>query len=128
MKWSWRIGTVAGIGVYIHATFLLILGWVVLSHWIQGHTAAATAGGVLFTLALFGCVLLHEFGHALMAKKYGIRTRDITYITGGAVCGKWWRGDWFGTQEGFGVVTLRGNKVEWDYQGYGWTARRPEGE
>ena len=57
-----------------------------------------------------------------------IRTRDITYITGGAVCGKWWRGDWFGTQEGFGVVTLRGNKVEWDYQGYGWTARRPEGE
>jgi Zn-dependent protease len=80
MKWSWRIGSFAGIGVYIHATFLLILGWVVLSHWLQGQTAAATAGGVLFTLALFGCVLLHEFGHALMAKKYGIRTRDITLL------------------------------------------------
>lgn len=85
MKWSWRLGTVAGIGVYIHATFLLILGWVVLSHWLQGHTAAATAGGVLFTLALFGCVLLHEFGHALMAKKYGIRTRDITLLPIGGV-------------------------------------------
>lgn len=85
MKWSWRIGTVAGIGVYIHATFLLILGWVVLSHWFRGHTAAATVGGVLFTLALFGCVLLHEFGHALMAKKYGIRTRDITLLPIGGV-------------------------------------------
>ena len=57
-----------------------------------------------------------------------IRTRGITFITGGAVCGKWWRGDWFGTKEGFGVVTLRGNKVEWEYRDYGWTARRPEGE
>ncbi len=57
-----------------------------------------------------------------------IRTRGIMFITGGAVCGRWWRGDWFGTKEGFGVVTLRGNEVEWDYKGYGWTARRPAGE
>ncbi len=75
----------AGIGVYIHATFLLILGWVVLSHWLQGHTVAATVAGVVFMLALFGCILLHEFGHALMAKKYGIRTRDITLLPIGGV-------------------------------------------
>ncbi len=85
MKWSWRIGSFAGIGVYIHATFLLILGWVVLSHWLQGHTVAATVAGVVFMLALFGCILLHEFGHALMAKKYGIRTRDITLLPIGGV-------------------------------------------
>jgi 3',5'-cyclic-AMP phosphodiesterase len=54
-----------------------------------------------------------------------VRTRGITFITGGAVCGKWWRGDWHGTKEGFGVVTLRGNNVDWEYLDYGWAARRP---
>jgi 3',5'-cyclic-AMP phosphodiesterase len=54
-----------------------------------------------------------------------MRTRGITFITGGAVCGKWWRGDWLGTKEGFGVVTLRGNHVDWEYKDYGWTSRRP---
>lgn len=54
-----------------------------------------------------------------------MRTRGITFITGGAVCGKWWRGDWFGTKEGFGIVTLQGNQVDWEYKDYGWTARRP---
>jgi Icc protein len=57
-----------------------------------------------------------------------IRTRGITFITGGAVCGKWWRGDWQGTKEGFGVVTLRGNRVDWEYKDYGWVARRPANE
>ena len=54
-----------------------------------------------------------------------MRTRDITFVTGGAICGKWWRGDWMGTKAGFGVVTLRGNDVNWEYKDYGWTARRP---
>ena len=57
-----------------------------------------------------------------------ILTRGITFITGGAVCGKWWRGDWHGTKEGFGVVTLRGNQVDWEYVNYGWEVRRPAGE
>lgn len=54
-----------------------------------------------------------------------LRWRDTTFITGGAVCAKWWRGPWFGTEEGFGVVTLRKDRVEWDYVDIGWTARRP---
>ncbi|HMP72406.1 MAG TPA: metallophosphoesterase [Kiritimatiellia bacterium] len=48
-----------------------------------------------------------------------------TFITGGAVCGKWWRGPWYGTPEGFGTITLRGRHVTWDYHTYGWQARRP---
>jgi Zn-dependent protease len=83
MKWSWKIGEYAGIGVYIHATFLLIIGWVVLIHWSQG--VAMMLDGLVFVLALFGCVLLHEFGHALTAKKYGIKTRDITLLPIGGV-------------------------------------------
>lgn len=82
MKWSWKIARVAGIDVYIHATFLLILSWVALGHWSQGLVGMIS--GVLFILMLFVCVVLHEFGHALAARRYGIKTRDITlYPIGG---------------------------------------------
>ena len=54
-----------------------------------------------------------------------IRWRDTFFIGGGAVCGKWWRGSWFGTEEGFNIITLAGNHVEWEYTTYGWQALRP---
>ncbi len=85
MKWSWKIGQFAGIGVYVHATFLLIIGWVVLMHWKQGHSVETTISGVIFVLAIFFCIVLHEFGHALTAKRYGIKTRDITLLPIGGV-------------------------------------------
>lgn len=84
MKWSWKIASIAGIDVFIHATFLLIIGWVGLSYWQQTQSMQGTLEGILFTLLLFGCVVLHEYGHALTARKYGIKTRDITlYPIGG---------------------------------------------
>ncbi len=46
MKWSWKLGEVAGIGVYMHATFLLLIGGVALSHWTEGRNLAATLAGV----------------------------------------------------------------------------------
>jgi len=80
MRWSWKLGTVAGIGVYMHATFTLLIGWVLLSEWIEKRSVAAALASLAFILALFACVVLHEFGHALTAKRYGIRTRDITLL------------------------------------------------
>ena len=80
MKWSWKIGTFAGIGVYIHATFLLLLGWIALSHWMQYQRLIPTLTGVAFILALFVCVVLHEYGHALAARRFGIATKDITLL------------------------------------------------
>jgi Zn-dependent protease/predicted transcriptional regulator len=85
MKWSWRIGEFAGISVYVHATFFLLIAWVALSHWIQEQSISAAVNGTAFILALFGCVVLHEFGHALTARKYGIKTRDITLLPIGGV-------------------------------------------
>jgi Zn-dependent protease/predicted transcriptional regulator len=80
MKWSTRIGTFAGIDVYVHATFLILLLWVAFSHWQDEHSLSAALAGVGFILALFGCVVLHEYGHALTARRFGIRTRDITLL------------------------------------------------
>jgi len=80
MKWSWKLGRFAGIDVYVHATFLLIIGWIALEHWTQGRSLVAVLSGIVFILTLFGCVLLHEYGHALTARRYGIRTRDITLL------------------------------------------------
>ena len=54
-----------------------------------------------------------------------LRWQDTTFITGGAVCGKWWRGPWYGTEEGFGVVTIENGRVDWRYIDYGWDAVRP---
>jgi len=85
MKWSTKVARIAGIDVYVHTTFLILIGWVALSHWQTGHTAAAAVEGVAFVLALFGCVVLHEFGHALTARRYGIKTRDITLLPIGGV-------------------------------------------
>ena len=84
MKWQWKLGNFAGIDVYIHATFLLLIGWVGFSHWLEHQSWAQVLNGILFILALFVCVILHEYGHALTARKYGIKTRDITiYPIGG---------------------------------------------
>jgi Zn-dependent protease len=84
MKWQWKLGRFAGIDVYVHATFLLLIGWVGYSHWLEHRQWAEVLNGILFILALFACVVLHEYGHALTARKYGVRTRDITlYPIGG---------------------------------------------
>jgi len=85
MKWSWKIGEYKGIGVYIHATFLLIIIWVAYLHWDAGQSLAETINGIIFVLAIFACVVLHEFGHALTAQKYNIKTRDITLLPIGGV-------------------------------------------
>ena len=80
ISWSFRIGKLFGIDVYMHFTFLLLLGFIGLSHWMQTRELAAALAGVGFFVALFACVLLHEFGHALTARKFGIKTRDITLL------------------------------------------------
>ncbi len=81
MRRSWRIGTAFGIGLYIHWSFLVIPALIAFANLDHPLSAAL---GVGLILALFGCVVLHELGHALMARTFGIGTRDITlYPIGG---------------------------------------------
>jgi Zn-dependent protease len=79
MGWSVTLGTVSGIVVRMHMTFLLLLAWIGTILWAQSGPEAAIEG-ILFIVLLFVCVVLHEFGHAFAARRYGIGTRDITLL------------------------------------------------
>jgi Zn-dependent protease len=84
MRSSLKVASIFGIEVRIHLTFLLFLIWI----WFSYYQVAGFAGavqGVLFILALFACVLLHEFGHAFAARGFGIETPDITLLPIGGV-------------------------------------------
>lgn len=85
MRWSWRIGKLFGIDVAIHATFVILLAWVALSNYLKLGRIEDAVMGVGLTLAVFGSVVLHELGHALMARRFGIATRDITLLPIGGV-------------------------------------------
>jgi Zn-dependent protease len=77
MRFSWKLGRVAGIDLFLHPTFLLLLAFV-------GATHQDSLVSIALVSAVFGCVLLHELGHALMARRFGIETLDITlYPIGG---------------------------------------------
>lgn len=80
MKWSFKLGRILGIDVFVHFTFLILLGFIGLAHWMAGRSLEAALAGVLFFASLFLCVLLHEYGHALAARRYGIGTKDITLL------------------------------------------------
>lgn len=84
MSWSFPVARLLGTELRIHAAFLLLLLWVGVTRGAEGGWGAATSG-VLLILMVFACVVLHEFGHALAARQFGIRTPDITLMPMGGV-------------------------------------------
>ncbi|TPE45430.1 site-2 protease family protein [Pontibacter mangrovi] len=85
MKWSLNLGKIAGIKILVHWTFVLLLGWVALSEAQRGSNTGTILLAVGFMLSVFLCVVLHELGHALTAKHYGITTKMITLLPIGGV-------------------------------------------
>ncbi len=79
MTWSFPIGHLFGSELRVHVTFFLLIAWIGATGWLQGGPAAA-AVYILYVLILFACVIAHEFGHALTARRYGIRTPDVTLL------------------------------------------------
>ncbi len=79
MKWSYRVGQIAGTDIKLHITFLLLLAFIAVVGYASGGVASAI-GSTIMIVALFGCVLLHEFGHILMARRFGVRTPDVILL------------------------------------------------
>ncbi|HEY7442813.1 MAG TPA: site-2 protease family protein [Vicinamibacterales bacterium] len=85
MRWSLKVGQLGGTVVYVHVTFFVLLAGIGVVGGLERGSVAAAAEAVGFTAMLFACVVLHEFGHAFMARRYGIRTRDIILFPIGGV-------------------------------------------
>ena len=84
MRWSVGIGSFGGTEVKIHITFILFLAWIAFSAWSRRGPAAAL-DSTLFIVLLFACVVLHEFGHIAVARRYGIGTPTVTLLPIGGV-------------------------------------------
>ena len=78
--WSLKLGRFAGIDLFMHATFPLLFVWIGAVYWLQTGTVSGVLFGLSFIAVLFLCVVLHEYGHALTARQYGIGTRHITLL------------------------------------------------
>ena len=85
MKWSLKLGSVAGIKILVHWTFIFLIAWIVFSEAQRGSDAYTILLAIAFILTVFLCVVLHELGHALTAKRYGINTKMITLLPIGGV-------------------------------------------
>ncbi len=85
MSWSWKLGRVAGIPIYVHWTFVILIASLVVGYWVESRDLRTALEGGGFILSLFGCVVLHELGHALTARQFGVPTTDITLLPIGGV-------------------------------------------
>ncbi len=85
MKWSWRMGRVAGIEIHMHATFPLLFAWIAVVMLRSGATAGAIFVTLALILAVFALLVVHETAHALTARRFGITTRDIVLLPIGGI-------------------------------------------
>lgn len=85
MRGASKILSIQGITLYVHWTFLLLFGWVLLINASTGNNVEQLSWSVLFIIAVFGCVALHEFGHALMARRFGIDAKSIVLLPIGGI-------------------------------------------
>ena len=84
MGWSLTIGKIGGTAIKVHLTFFLFLLWIGFSAWLQ-HGAAGARDSLAFIVLLFACIVLHEFGHILTARHFGIETPEVTLLPIGGV-------------------------------------------
>lgn len=80
MKASLNLGSISGIKIIVHWTFFFLILWIVFDELKRGGTTQSILFNVAFVLAVFICVVLHELGHALMAKRFGVNTKKITLL------------------------------------------------
>jgi Zn-dependent protease/predicted transcriptional regulator len=84
-KQSIKLGKIFGIPIAIHWTFFILLIWIVGINLYKGQPMDVALWSGLFILSIFACVFLHELGHALAAKRFGIKTKSIVLLPIGGV-------------------------------------------
>jgi Zn-dependent protease len=84
-RWSWRLATIAGIDLHVHGSFLLLMAFIALRDLVSGRGATAALRGSLLIIAIFATIVLHELGHALTARRFGVRTRNILLLPIGGI-------------------------------------------
>jgi Zn-dependent protease/CBS domain-containing protein len=82
-RWTWRLGRIFGVEIHVHGSFAFLLAWVAVGHARGG--GAAVLRGLALVLSVFAIVVIHELSHALVARRFGFRTRDITLLPIGGV-------------------------------------------
>jgi Zn-dependent protease len=85
MKGVLKLGKIGGIRLEVHWTFTLLLIWIVFLDIQRGGTTYSALMNIVLILLLFFCVILHELGHALTAKRFNINTKKITLLPIGGV-------------------------------------------
>jgi Zn-dependent protease len=79
MRYTLRLATYFGIPLRVHFTFPLVLVLFGIEGWVHGGWRDA-GWGVLFVVTVFVCVILHEMGHSLQARRYGVKVHDIVLL------------------------------------------------
>lgn len=85
MRGSYKVLTIRGISINIHWTFLLLIGWVLLVNTAAGNDINQLSWSLLFLMAVFVCITLHELGHALVAGRFGIQAKEIVLLPIGGI-------------------------------------------
>jgi Zn-dependent proteases len=85
MRGAFKTLTIRGISLYVHWTFFLLFGWVLLVNANTGNNFEQLGWSLLFIIAVFACVTLHEFGHAMMARRFGINAKNIVLLPIGGI-------------------------------------------
>lgn len=85
MRGTFKIISFRGMNLFVHWTFLFVIGWVMLVNVRLGNNVEQLVWSLLFVLGILICVLLHEFGHALVAARFGIKAKNIVLLPIGGI-------------------------------------------
>lgn len=80
MRANLNLCSISGIKIKIHWTFFFLIVWIIFIELKRGGSTENILFNIVFVLAVFLCVVLHELGHALTAKRFGINTKKITLL------------------------------------------------
>jgi Zn-dependent protease/CBS domain-containing protein len=83
--WTWNLGSIAGIPIRVHLTLVILLAWIAATYALHGAGIGGTLIGVLVVAVIFATIVVHELGHALVARRFGYKTRDILLLPIGGI-------------------------------------------